>query len=229
MATARERAQNPELARVMRWLARGVFVAAVALLVLQWGPWRRRAPEPPRVAGRTPLKDWTLEPWDRWTSRRYGVSLERPAGWAADEPFEDYTEHALGDLKVAVVVGFREASPIVVYRYRAPRELPWSEWRRRAAKDAEFRREFGSEILRRRAVTVSGLPALELEAQGAVRSRLWYSRSLLFARGRLAFRVTVGADHRDWPTAQRFAERVLRSVRYELPEGEDPKQGTTGS
>jgi hypothetical protein len=210
-----EPARNGKVASPrLRWVARGLFAAAIASVAVVWwtgrGRQSRAAPPPPPV-------DWSREPWQTWRSARYGLSLERPAAWAPDEPFERFTERALADLRVAPIAGFRGETPVVIYRYTAPGPLTWGAWRRRLAQDGAFRAEFGSRLLDERPSRVSGRPGLDLLGEGATGRRLWRYRTLFFADGPVAFRVTAGADLRGWPAAAPIFDRLLRSIEYHPP------------
>ena len=50
--------------------------------------------------------------------------------------------------------------------------------------------------------------------EGATRGNLWYYRSLFFAEGKTAYRVTAGADARDWAVIAPVFDRLLKSVTF---------------
>jgi hypothetical protein len=202
---------------ILRWLARGLFVAAAAWAVTVWWMERSHPLPPPRPVWHPAWRgvDWSRVEWQTWRSRSYGLSLYYPGVWSVEEPFEKMVETPLGDLKKAPVAGFRGDTPVVLFRYLAPGPASWEAWRGRLDTQPDLLQEFGSTVTARRPATVSGQPALELEGEGAVRGSLWHFRSLYFARGPLAFRLTAGADVRDWPAMDPIFQRVLESVRWE--------------
>jgi hypothetical protein len=201
----------------LRWLGRCLFAAGAAWLIIAWWPWRQRAPHPastePTWRPAWERVDWTRVGWEEWTNRQYGLSLERPDIWPADNLFESMTESPLGDLRKAPIAGFRGETPVVIYRYLASAPESWAAWTKRLDAQQSFRQEFGARIRERRLITLSSQPALELTAEGATRGRLWIYRSLLFARGNVGFRITAGADGRDWARMAPVFQRILASVR----------------
>jgi hypothetical protein len=212
-AAARRRAKG------FRWVARALFAAAAAWVGYAWW-WGRSHPAPPPPPAWQPAwrgVDWSGIAWQPWSSRAYGLSLTYPAVFTVWEPFEQMVETPLGDLKKAPVAGFRGDTPVVLFRYQAPAPQSWNEWLKRLDTQPELLQEFGSTVTGRRRAAVSGQPALELEGEGAVRGSLWRFRSLYLARGAVAFRLTAGADARDWPAMAPVFDRMLKSARFEVP------------
>ena len=82
------------------------------------------------------------------------------------------------------------------------------------AKVGVLRDEFASEVTARRASNVSGQPALDLRGEGATRGNLWLYRSLFFAVGRTGYRITAGADAREWAVMAPVFDRLLKSVTF---------------
>lgn len=205
--------------RWLKWTARGLFAAAVAWMVIAWWSTGHRPAPPPQEPAYSPTPartDWARVGWSHWQDPQSGIALEYPSIWRPDRLFDQFLETPFGDLKRAPIVGFREQTPVVIYRYTAPSPLPWDDWMRRATEGA-LREEFGSETAARTRTTVSGTPALDLRGEGATRGNLWVYRTLFFAAGKTGYRVTAGADARDWAVMAPVFDRLLKSVRFQPP------------
>ena len=202
--------------RWLKWTARALFAAAVAWMVIVWWPTRHGLATPPQEPPHSAAPsrvDWAHVGWTRWKDPQSGIGLEYPSMWRPDRLFDQVLEQPFGDLKRAPIVGLREQTPVVIYRYAATAPLAWNDWAKRATQGG-LRDEFGSQIPAHTTIRVSGAPALDLRGEGATRGNLWYYRSLFFADGRTAYRVTAGADARDWAVMAPVFDRLLKSVTF---------------
>ena len=188
------------------------------MVIVLWPARRRPAAEAPAQApaytGNARRIDWGRIRWKHWEDPQSGVSLDYPAIWRPDRLLDAFLQQPLADLKRAPIVGFRESTPVVIYRYSAPAPLELEAWLRKVETVPALREEFGSQVTARGVTTVSGRPALAVQGIGATRGALWNYRSLFFASKREAYRVTAGADQRDWQVIAPIFDRLLGSVRF---------------
>lgn len=186
--------RSPPLPTVLRWLARGLFAAALAAALFGW--WRRdrvraRVPAPAPYRAEPLAIDWRRERFRPWSSAEDGVRLEHPERFEPVRGFGRFTSRDLKDGLVETdVVAFRCGAPravIVVALYQSPRARSFEEWVSLARAEPEppqpappaagpfrgpapaaFSMEFGGSHRSFRRLRLGERSALAVEARGAV-------------------------------------------------------------
>jgi hypothetical protein len=155
-----------------------------------------------------------------WTTYRDGAGefqIDYLSHWQVMRPMERFTLRHVGPLMATDRIAFRYHDPFAfasVVSYRAPKPETEAEWFRQAQSIPELATSFGETSRMARPVVLPGeLHALEVRAEGPLRQRTLRFRSLFFARGVAAYRVTVGADARDWSRIDDVLDLMLASFR----------------
>jgi len=239
---ALEAAQRPvrnssiNSSQVLHWAARLIFMAAIAGALLNFHRGRSAAKTPRRVvSGKQDGAlqfDWASHAFQPWRSQVWGVSLQAPEGWAPSEVFDRFTKRPIGGLTAYDVVALRSAKPrsvIALVRYESPQPLSWEEWQAAFRAPApepltnSLRAEFGAGEVEFTSGQLQGRPALFANADGGVtfpmrgnyQVDMWRFRSVLIADGQRAFRLTCGADARQFDAVAAGFEKTLQSLSWQ--------------
>jgi hypothetical protein len=166
-----------------------------------------------------------------WTTFRDGAGdfqIDYLSHWQVMRPMERFTLRHVGPLMATDRIAFRYHDPFAfasVASYRSPKPQTEAEWFHQAQSIPELAASFGEQSRMARPVLLPGeLHALEVRAEGPLRRRTFRFRSLFFARGDAAYRVTVGTDSRDWSRIDDVLDLMLASFRAPaLPPGQPPR------
>lgn len=211
------------------------------------------------VEGSTARINWVQEEFLRWESSEDGLSLSYPARFDAVRGFGRFTSRDLQDgLVQQDAVAFRASAPravIAVSTYRAESPLSWVGWQRLARRPtprlegpppepprgplelnigrklppSPLSSEFGGTDLEYTPARIGTLPALAVQARGAVRYplrsnetiELWRFESRFAAQGDRAVRITFGVHADHYEATLPAIRRVLASFRWDpqAPQG----------
>lgn len=160
----------------------------------------------------------TLRPhWITYRDGRRDFQIDHLSGWQVVHPMERWTERKVGPLTASDRVGFRHHDPYVfasVIVYQSPKPLPEEEWFRLARTQPDLAAAFGEKDPKARLVLLPNkTQALDVRAEGPMRDRTFRFRSFFVPHGRMAFRITAGADARDWSRVETSLEAMLLSFR----------------
>jgi hypothetical protein len=155
-----------------------------------------------------------------WTTYRDGsgdFQIDYLSHWQVMRPMERFTFRHVGPLTATDRIAFRYHDPFSfasVVSYQSKQPLSEEAWFRLAQSVPELAASFGERNRVARPVVLPGeLHALEVRAEGPVRGHTFRFRSLFFARGGTAYRVTVGSDARDWSRIDDVLDLMLASFR----------------
>lgn len=155
--------------------------------------------------------------WITYRDGRRDFQIDYLSRWEVVHPMERWTERAVGPLKASDRVAFRFHDPFSfasVVVYRSPGARSEEDWFRLARTVPELASSFGENDTKARPVLLPNkLRALDVSAEGPMRERTFRFRSFFVPRGQTAYRVTVGADVRDWGRAETTLETMLLSFR----------------
>jgi hypothetical protein len=155
-----------------------------------------------------------------WTTYRDSAGdfqIDYRSNWQVMTPMERFTFRHVGPLTATDRIAFRYHDPfsfasVATYRSRKPQTE--EEWFHQAQTIPALVATFGEQSRMARPVVLPGeLHALEVRGEGPLRGRTYRFRSLFFARGDVAYRVTVGTDARDWHRIDDVLDLMLVSFR----------------
>jgi hypothetical protein len=155
--------------------------------------------------------------WMTYRDGRGDFQIDHLSHWQEMRPMERFTFRHVGPVTAMDRIAFRYHDPFAfasVASYQSKQPLAEEAWFRLALSVPELASSFGEQNRRARPVLLPGeLHALEVRAEGPVRGRTFRFRSLFFARGDTAYRVTVGSDVRDWNRIDDVLDLMLASFR----------------
>jgi hypothetical protein len=155
--------------------------------------------------------------WVTYRDGRKEFQIDHLSRWDVVHPMEQWTERAVGPLKATDRVAFRYHEPFAfasVVVYRSPKPHSEEEWFKLARTLPALASAFGEKDARARPVLLpSKVRALDVRAEGPMRLQTFRFRSFFIPRGDTAYRITTGADVRDWGRVESTFEVMLLSFR----------------
>lgn len=212
---------NEARRRLFRWMGRSMIALGAvgylaAILTNGFRTW------PTLEVLQRPLRTY----WVTYRDARGDFQIDYLSRWDVVHPMERWTERAVGPLKASDRVGFRHQPPFAfasIIVYQSPKPLSEEEWFRLARTVPELAASFGEKETKARPVLLPNKTrALEVRAEGEMRDRTFRFRSFFVPRGDTAFRVTTGADVRDWGQVDAVLETMLFSFRVPAAAHRDP-------
>jgi len=210
---------------LLRWVGRALIVlgAAAYLGAIVTNGYRSA---PSLESLRRPLRPH----WITYRDSRRDFQIDYLSQWQVVHPMEKWTERAAGPLKAIDRVAFRYHEPFAfasVVVYESAKPCSEEEWFRLARTVPELAASFGESQARARPVLLPNkLRALDVRAEGPMRGQTFRFRSFFVPNGRTAFRVTTGADARDWGRVEPTLEAMLLSFRAPAALGDEPRGRT---
>jgi hypothetical protein len=155
--------------------------------------------------------------WITYRDARSDFQIDYLSRWQMLKPMERWTERKVGPLTASDRVAFRYHQPFAfasIVVYRSPKPRTQEEWFQLVHTVPELAASFGEKDTKARPVLLPDQDrALDVRAEGPMRDRTFRFRSFFIPRGDTAFRVTTGADTRDWGKVETELETMLLSFR----------------
>jgi hypothetical protein len=168
-----------------------------------------------RLPGAAWVREATRPHWVTYRDRAGAFQIDHLSHWQVIELLPRLTREPVGPLTATVRLVFRYHDPFAVVtlaRYESPRSRDAEGWFRLAAEEKQLAAAFGEQKqVSRRVRLPDGDRRLVVAAEGPVRDHTFRFQSLFVPRGKFAWRVTAGADVRDWKRIEDELMLVLAS------------------
>lgn len=203
---------SEERRRLFRWVGRGLIVLGFAgyLLAIVTNGFRT-------APGLAAFQRAARPHWVTYRDATGAFQIDYLSHWQIMQPMEKWTERTVGPLTASDRVGFRYHDPFAfasIIIYRSPRPRTEEEWFDLVRTVPELAASFGENAPKARPVFLPDeTHALEVRAEGPLHDRTFRFRSLFVPRGEVAYRVTMGADTRDWGRIGATLDTMLLSFR----------------